>query len=164
MKKAIFVLLILFLVTSIVYAEPYEDAKAGVKFNIPDGFKKIMDSETSKSWNGPKKGAMIWSINLNITPIPKGVASSQMCTIHFNSDKGNKKQFSSVEKIKINGASGGALLIKEVKKADSDIYRWNVKAFGKNKMYSWIFAGSYPTFKEYGPMIKDIIKSTSISK
>ena len=164
MKKTVIILLLVLVVFSAALAEVCEDKTSGVKFTVPEGFTKGTDTPVSKSWNGPKKGAMIWSINLNVTPIPKGVAAKQMHDIHFKSDSGNKAQYASVEKVSVKGAGGGAFLIKEIKKPDSDIYRWYVKAFGKNNMYTWIFAGSNSTFKEYSPIISDTIKTMVVSK
>lgn len=164
MKKIAIMLLLVLIVFSVAFAEVCEDKASGIKFNVPEGFTKGTETAVSKSWNGPKKGEMIWSINLNVTPIPQGVAAKQMHDIHFKSDGGNKAQYASVEKVAVKGAGGGAFLIKEIKKPDSDIYRWYVKAFGKNNMYTWIFAGSNSTFKEFGPIIMETIKSMAVSK
>jgi len=164
MKKVALMLVFVLLVAAIAHAEMLENKELGVKFEIPEGFKKAVDTKTIKSWSGPKTGEIIWSLQFNVTPIPQGVGSKQMHDINFKGDKSNTKTYSSVKPLKVKGAGGGAYLMKEVKKPDSDIYRWLIKAFGKNNMYTWNFSGSYSTFKKYEPIIMKTMKSAVISK
>lgn len=186
MKKVALLLLFAFLVTSVVFAQIpgkpkigtpekkaekkeeaksvlYKDDKEGVEFMVPAGFKQHMNEPTMKGWIGPKKGPVIWSMNLSITDVPDGVSMGTMYKINFSSDKKKKRTYSSVEKIKVNG-SIGAYLMKEVKKPDTEIFRWIVKAWGNNRMYQLMFAGSYSTFKEFKPIISNTIKSVKIKK
>ncbi|MCD4786093.1 MAG: hypothetical protein K8T10_19910 [Candidatus Eremiobacteraeota bacterium] len=141
----------------------FKDDKEGISLMVPAGFKQHMNTPTMKGWIGPKKGPVIWSMNLSITDVPDGVSMGTMYKINYGSDKKKKRTYSSVEKIKVNG-SIGAYIMKEVKKPDSEIYRWIIKAWGNNRMYQLMFAGSCSTFKEFKPIISNTIKSAKIKK
>lgn len=139
----------------------FDSKKMGVRFMVPAGFANAINTDMSQSWNGPKKGEMIWSLHLNVTPIPQGVGAKQMHDINFKSDKDNKTTYKEAKPIKVNGAVA-AYMFKEIDKPAGEHYRWYVRAFSKKNMYLWNFCGSEPSFKEYGPIIMDTVKTIKI--